>query len=167
MKPIQVLILILFSPLGLYAQTLGPTVVASGGGYNTAGGYSLSHTQGELVIVTATSSGKILTQGFQQTYISGAVISTIDKTENISIKLYPNPTTDIGIIEIESTKWKDFVLDVLDMKGAVLQSSFFINISNGPVKIDLADKAPGYYFIRIRVKEGSYSRTLKIQKTNI
>lgn len=51
---------------GVQAQSLSPQVVASGGGYAEAGGYSLSYTVGEPVTATLASGSNILTQGFHQ-----------------------------------------------------------------------------------------------------
>ncbi len=55
----------LFS-FSVFAQSLSPQVVASGGGYATGGGYSLSYTIGEPVTATLTGGSNILTQGFHQ-----------------------------------------------------------------------------------------------------
>ncbi|QQS30849.1 MAG: hypothetical protein IPM47_07970 [Sphingobacteriales bacterium] len=49
-----------------FAQSLSPQVVASGGGYGTGGGYTLSYTVGEPVIATLSGGSNILTQGFHQ-----------------------------------------------------------------------------------------------------
>jgi hypothetical protein len=48
------------------AQTLSPSVIASGGSFRTAGGYSISYTMGEAVVATADNGSHFLTQGFQQ-----------------------------------------------------------------------------------------------------
>jgi PKD-like domain/Secretion system C-terminal sorting domain len=50
----------------LYAQSLSPKAMVTSGGYNTAGGYSLSFTIGETFSKTLSSSNYILTQGQQQ-----------------------------------------------------------------------------------------------------
>ncbi|HRK27143.1 MAG TPA: hypothetical protein PK239_07615 [Chitinophagales bacterium] len=50
----------------LYAQSLSPQVVASGGTALTAGGYSLAYTVGETATATLSSGSNILTQGFHQ-----------------------------------------------------------------------------------------------------
>lgn len=51
------------------AQTLSPNVIASGGGYFTGGGKSLSWTMGETFNKTLQSGNNMLTQGEQQPYI--------------------------------------------------------------------------------------------------
>ena len=53
----------------LFAQTLGPKVIASAGGSSTNGGVSLSWTVGETAVSTLQNGTLILTQGEQQPYI--------------------------------------------------------------------------------------------------
>jgi len=60
--------------LSLFAQTLSPTVISSGGGYSTGSTVSLSWTLGELATETFINGSYILTQGFQQP-VEGVTIS--------------------------------------------------------------------------------------------
>jgi hypothetical protein len=53
-----------------FSQQISHHVVASGGNYSTASGISVSSTIGEPMVNTFTTTGFILTQGFQQPSIS-------------------------------------------------------------------------------------------------
>lgn len=74
MKKLLISLLALF--LGnnsTFAQSLAPTVISSGGGYTSAGGYSLSFNIGEPVVTTTSAGSSILTQGFEQPTINAIV----------------------------------------------------------------------------------------------
>lgn len=62
----RILGLATFIPCLLQAQSLSPTVVASGGGQGTLGGALVEWTVGEPVVTTFAVGGTRLTQGFHQ-----------------------------------------------------------------------------------------------------
>jgi len=86
---VLVLFAIVISPL--YAQR--SEVIASGSDYFKTNTGSISWTLGELSIETYSSQNKILTQGFQQTFIKNAVTG-ITETVDLGIEVYPNPAED-------------------------------------------------------------------------
>ena len=57
------------------AQTLNPTVIPASGGYSTGGGKSLSWTLGETSYKTLQNGSFLLTQGFQQPYITLRILN--------------------------------------------------------------------------------------------
>jgi gliding motility-associated-like protein len=71
----------------LKAQKLSPYVIASGGAYGVAGGYSLSATIGEPMGTTIGDSTTILTQGFQQPSVfSGYTLQLQTQSFNATCK---------------------------------------------------------------------------------
>ena len=75
-KFFQILIFILFCGNANAQVQATPEVVASGGGFNTDGnGNSFSYTVGECVVVTASNTNNILTQGFQQPTNDSIILS--------------------------------------------------------------------------------------------
>ena len=54
--------------MAVNAQTISNKVIANGGGYSSAGGYSLSYTIGETITTTLSNGGYVITQGFQQPF---------------------------------------------------------------------------------------------------
>ena len=97
-----VLVAILALPAGVFAQSLAPQVVASGGGSGTVAGVSLDFTVGELVTTTATSGSTTLTQGFQQP----PVIETVGRNDAApaagQLVLYPNPSAGNTFLRVEA-----------------------------------------------------------------
>lgn len=76
MKTPKLLLIFLFVPVFIYAQSVSPEVVTSSGDYYENANVSLSWTLGEIATETYTNGNVILTQGFQQPF--GITIHGID-----------------------------------------------------------------------------------------
>ena len=67
MKKLSFVFAMALVSLGISAQSLTPTVIASTGGFSSNANGSLSYTVGEMTMVqTFSANNNILTQGFQQ-----------------------------------------------------------------------------------------------------
>ena len=78
MKNIRTIIILHFAFLifnSSNAQTLSPKATPSAGGYFTGGGNSLSWTMGEPFYKTLQGGNILLTQGFQQTYVTLRILN--------------------------------------------------------------------------------------------
>ena len=78
MKKITTIILFLFSVCiwkCSLAQSLSPKVFSSCGGYYVSGGNSLSFTMGETFYKSFQNGNLLLTQGFQQSYVTLIVLN--------------------------------------------------------------------------------------------
>ena len=97
------------------APILTPSVVSSSGGSYSNGNIIMDYTLGEIVVETHTNSTTILTQGFHQ-----GVLKVNTSVENIDIKtkVYPNPTTNFLIIELEKNVNADIL--VYDINGKLV-----------------------------------------------
>jgi len=85
----------------------------------------------------------------------GTAVST-DKFNNITVNVYPNPTTDIVNIETQETLQNYEVYNVLGQQTQ--QGSF-----NGSNQINLHGATAGTYFIKIITAQGS-TATVKVVK---
>jgi len=146
------LLLILFSlPMIGFGQILSPSVVSSSGASYSNGGVIMDFTLGEIVIETFSNNANILTQGFHQGIIKIVLsVSDID----IKTKIYPNPTTNFIIIELEKNVNADIL--VYDINGKIVikdklndeqqkQLDFsFLNQGNYLLHINIADKQSVY-----------------------
>src|SRR5690606_32931522 len=105
------------------------------GGYAESALYSMSYTVGEAYIVTATSSGHHLTQGFQQPRLA---VSSVTEFQPIDILVYPNPARDmINISTSENTR-----LSVYDMQGKIVRT---LDIYSSQTTLDVSDLSRGTY----------------------
>ena len=77
-----------------FSQQISRHVVASGGTYSSAGGYSISSTIGESMVATLTSTSNVLTQGFQQPLYN--FIMTPGCTDPTALNYDPLATVDDG-----------------------------------------------------------------------
>ena len=111
----------------------------------------MDYTLGEIVVETHTNSTTILTQGFHQ-----GVLKVNTSVENIDIKtkVYPNPTTNFLIVELEKNVNADIL--VYDINGKLVikdrlnneqqkQLDFsFLKQGNYLLHINIADKQSVY-----------------------
>lgn len=161
---VRILILILFIILSLEitAQSLSPSVISSLGDYHEGESASLSWTLGEVVIETVITETIILTQGFQQSKIS--TTNAIERlVEDYHIKVYPNPASQLVLVEFTKKKPERIILDVFDQNGKLL-SQKRIEIFEKAAEVDFGKYVPAKYFLRIRTPDNQLNITYPIIK---
>ena len=147
----KLLLILLCLPMIGFGQVTTPSVVSSSGDSYSSGGVIMDFTLGEIVIETFSNNANILTQGFNQGIIKIVLsVSDID----IKTKIYPNPTTNFIIIELEKNVNADIL--VYDINGKIVikdklndeqqkQLDFsFLNQGNYLLHINIADKQSVY-----------------------
>ncbi len=139
------------------AQTLSPTVIATGGDYYSNSSGSLSWTTGESV-VTYIGSGQTLSQGFQQSY------TTITAVQNpvqdpYSISIYPNPVTDKLHLRIENNREDNYSIVLMDMLGKVHYTNKIGGSGIMHQDIDMQTLAQGTYFLYVYSQNKEYKIT--------
>ena len=146
--------------------TLTPTVISTAGHYNSAGGYSLSGTVGELAVTTLDPDGSyILTQGFQQPFPLG-VNPVIDAPGiDWSVNAYPNPVSDYLNIQFNIEKSGTFNAEIMDMTGKKLWISNLPAITPKEIiTVDFSNFRRGVYLLRITTPDQKVNKVYKIQK---
>ena len=103
------------------AQHLSPEVIGSAGASFSNSTAKTDLTVGEVVIETF-SNNTILTQGFLQGIIK---VSTGVVNIDIKTKIYPNPTTNFLIIELEKNVNAELL--VYDINGKLVIQDKLIN----------------------------------------
>ena len=152
------LLLLLCLPFFGFGQITSPSVISSSGNSYNNGGINMDYTLGEIVVETFQPTVTplpltytILTQGFHQ-----GILKVTTSVENIDIKtkVYPNPTTNFIIIELEKNVNADIL--VYDINGKLVlkdklndenqkQLDFsFLNQGNYLLHINIADKQSVY-----------------------
>jgi hypothetical protein len=140
-------------------------VITSAGDYfkpNTSSP-SLSWSMGECVTETFTSTNNILTQGFQQGHYNVVAIDEI-KDKDVSIKVFPNPTTDFISISIKSLTEKnsDYLIELYDLQGKKL---FTANYNQNDFRLNMATYPVGSFLLKVMTKGNKTLQNFKIQKT--
>jgi len=135
------------------AQNLSPTVVSSSGNSYNNGGVNMDYTLGEIVVETFQPTVTplpltytILTQGFHQ-----GILKVTTSVENIDIKtkVYPNPTTNFIIIELEKNVNADIL--VYDINGKLVLKDK-LNDENQK-QLDFSFLKQGNYFLHINISD--------------
>lgn len=139
-KVILCALTILLLCIATYAQQ---QVIASGGDYTSNSHGSLRWTLGEIIIETSTSSGTILTQGFQQTVVEAKPSIEMNHSE-FQINVFPNPFTDKITIVVDHYEGTHYCL--LDVQGRVILSD---KIEAAITSIDVKNLPVSLYVIKI------------------
>lgn len=105
--------------MGTCYSGLAQSNTVSGGGEATGSGGSVSYSIGQVDYINSSGSGGSVNQGVQQPF--ELFVAGLSEEGLISLNLYPNPTSDQLIIEIDETL-KDLSLNLTDMNGKILIS---------------------------------------------
>jgi hypothetical protein len=81
-----------------------------------------------------------------------------------SIKLFPNPTSDFAMVEINFEKPQQGMVILADSQGRVVKIREFRNFQSGVVSLETHDLSNGIYFVRISGEEGMRTEKLVIAK---
>lgn len=146
-------------------------VVAPTGGYFEVPGsdVTLSVTVGELVIKTASNSGVILTQGFQQPDLPAdpTLINTVN-AQGIDMQVYPNPFSGQFFAVVNLAKNDKLSFAITDLQGKTV--NFEQAVTQGAGKMvytfNTDNLAQGIYHLSVRNESGSFVKTLKVSKIN-
>ena len=126
-----------------YSLMAQQEVISSGGNYDETSSGSLSWTIGEATTETVSDGTNTLTQGFQQSNLTVTEIKN-SNLENVNITLYPNPTTDLVILETNNITDLDF--KIYSTNGKLLKTE---KVNNTETQIFFTEYSSGIYFLTI------------------
>ena len=139
----NILFILFISPCFIFGQVISPSLISNSGGSFTSPTLNMDYSIGEIVVETF-QNNEILTQGFQQ---DGIKITTLITGLGITTKVFPNPTTNLLFIELESKV--DGTILVYDIKGKLLVRDNLQNENNK--QIDFSSFSQGNYLLHIKV----------------
>lgn len=136
------------------------TITASGGNASGSGG-TVSYTVGQVAYTTNTNTSGTITQGVQQPY-EIFVVTGIEKAKVITLEfsVYPNPTSDILKLIVESSQLEDLNYQLYDINGCLLQKK---EILSKETVIQTGDLPPAAYYLKI-IDNQKEVKTFKIIK---
>lgn len=114
----------------------------------------------QIEIIIDTRQSKAEVNSIRSNYATNKLISIegVQTTDNITTKLYPNPSDGKAILDVEGLNTEADVL-VYDMVGRVVQRHS-LNKGKNDLEIDLSGYAKGVYSVRI--VNDSVNQTLKL-----
>lgn len=90
------------------------------------------------------------------------IVGLDDKLEaNVSTKIYPNPASDIVLLEIEGLRTKADVI-VIDLASKVIRN-YNIDKGENKLEIDVKNFAKGVYNVLVQNKEINISKKLVLE----
>jgi len=142
----KLLLILLCLPMIGFGQVTTPSVVSSSGDSYSNGGVIMDFTLGEIVIETFSNSANILTQGFHQGDLK---ITTAVVNLDIKTKIYPNPTTNFIIIELEKNVNAELL--VYDINGKIVIKDKLRDEQKK--QLDFSFLTQGNYFLHINIAD--------------
>ena len=140
------------------AQTSHQVLSASGGDATGSGG-SVAYSVGQIVYTTSTGTTGSVAQGVEQAYEIYSV-GIKETTLNISLSVFPNPTSDFLTLKVDDYNNETLSFDLLDEQGKLILSE---QITNQETQVAMSTLARGSYFINI-VQANKKIQTFKIIK---
>ena len=141
----------------LYAQEAVP---ATGGEASGTGG-TVSYTVGQVLYNTNSGTSNSEAQGVQQPYEISIVVG-IEAQQGIrlSCQVYPNPSTNYLVLEVENYAIEDLQYHLYDVAGKLLKSDRVQSVST---TINMSDYVPACYLLQV-LSESKTIQTFKIIK---
>jgi len=138
--------IVLLLGLGLTGLQAQESVNATGSDASGSGG-SVSYSVGQAAYQTHTATNGSVVQGVQQPY-EISVVTGIEEAKgiNLSVTVYPNPTTNYLQLRVESEKLKDLSYQLYDKNGKLLQNE---KISGNQTSIDMSNLISATYFVKV------------------
>jgi hypothetical protein len=150
------------------SQTLSPTVIASSGGFYTSANAMLSTTVAEMTMVqTFTSTGNILTQGFQQPEETtvGIVEEPVVKGD---ILMYPNPTSGSFVLSYTNIGNSEAVIRIYNLAGqVVLEKQEMPSSGLNTVNFDISSFSQGMYILELSITNSKGEKSSSYHKINL
>jgi len=134
--------------------------VNASGGFLTGSGGSISYSVGQLVYTMNTNSAGTVGQGVQQPFEFFPL--GIKETEsNIILSVFPNPTVDHFILQVNDYTKQNLSFKLSDMQGKLLTDG---QITSQRTQINMSNLPAATYFIQVFNTEKEKVQSFKIIK---
>jgi len=87
-----------------------------------------------------------------------------DFNEDISLAVYPNPTTDFVNLSLNLENSSDVQVEMFDVQGKRVMDKTWSSLQQETVVINVQDLVTGTYTMKIKTAEGFISKPLVITK---
>jgi hypothetical protein len=128
-------------------------------------GYKFTNWTEGTTIVSTDSNYTFLISGARSLKANFSIATGIKQTTiNEISKIYPNPTSDILQVEINSKQVTNLTLNIIDMKGSLLETKTLTN-SKGTfnTSFDVSKLSKGNYMLNLYDEEGMASYKFIVQ----
>lgn len=149
----------LFAGIPILAQE---TIPAAGGDVIGTGG-SVSYSVGQVVYTIKKGINGLVVEGVQQPYEISVLVG-IEPARDINLicTVYPNPTTDFLILEVDIADNENLFFQLYDILGKLLVSKKLIDKKT---TVSMSNLAPATYFLKVTDNQ-KVVKTFKIIKNH-
>jgi hypothetical protein len=140
----------------MYGQTKTQQMIGSAGNSVSNGTAQLSWSVGEPITKTGSNGGIELAQGFHPRTLS---ITSMDELGSSSISIYPNPTSDLLLVDLNEKNISKGSYTLTDIHGRVIQQE---KIETAKFQVSFRELPAAAYLIQISIEDKI--RTYKIIK---
>ena len=161
MKHLLLFIFFLFS-ITTNAQTFTQEVNASGGGYYVQVNSSMQFTIGEPITETYSNTSARLYNGFEQGSYVILAVNELPPIIDLKVTLFPNPSSGIINLNIESKETSLFKVDIIDALGKLVFQKEIT--ANAIETINLENYRSAMYYVTVSNTELNYIKSFKIIK---
>jgi hypothetical protein len=146
-----------FSTTATATSTAGTYPIAVGG--QSSGNYQITYQSGNLTVTNAPAALTTMKSSFG--------VSEISLSDNLEVKLWPNPFIVTTVVELVNKEAGNATIELYDQKGAFLQRIYAGQVASGSVvraKIDARMLANGTYFIIAKMGKHMVSKKVIVQQ---
>jgi hypothetical protein len=148
---------ILFAQFGLL---IGQESVNTTGGEVFGNSGTISYSVGQLVYQSISGNSISVSQGVQQTYLIFP-IGFIESNLQLSISLYPNPTSNDLTLDLNENNIEKYSFEMFDLQGSLLMNN---QITAQKTVIDTSNLPTSCYLIHLYNEKHQNIRSFKIVK---
>ena len=131
------------------------------GGDATGTGGTAAYSAGQIVYTTNTGSNGSVAQGVQQAYEISVVTGIKNETKiNMSLVVFPNPTTSLLNLQIADLKTEQLTYQLTDALGKLIIEN---KITESSTQINMNAQAEAIYFLNV-LESNQTVKTFKIIK---
>ena len=158
MKKRKILLCVLLL-LNCIAAIEAQEIIPAAGGNASGNGGMVSYSLGQVVYTTNTGGNGSVSQGVQQVFVS-VITNTKEKRISLELSTYPNPTSDLLVLNAENYNNPSLAYQLYDMQGNVMATE---KLTNETTFIEMAKLSSGVYLLRITDAEKQV-KTIKVIK---
>ena len=144
------------------AQTFTQEVNASGGGYYHQINGSLQFTIGEPITEAYSNTSARLFNGFEQGSYVILAVNELPAIADLNVTLFPNPSSGIINLNIDSKETSLFKVDIIDALGKLVFQKEIT--ANAIETINLENNRSAIYFVTVSNTKLNYIKSFKIIK---
>jgi hypothetical protein len=157
-KPFQIVLFFVLLSVASHIQAQNSTNTTGGEASGTGG--TVSFSLGQVFYTTVSSGDGEIEQGVQHAY-EIITVGSNDTRLNISLNAFPNPTSEILILQINNYNNEILLYQLLDLNGKIVESG---KISLSQTQINTSLLPISTYFLDVSNLENKKVQSFKILK---